>query len=131
MKSVGETLKYLANRFNVAVVVINQMTTKFVEENNLMKPLLCPALGKAWSDIVDKRIQLCRGGKSLTVRVKADDSLQKKQIVAEIRKAAVEQPNRFDSEEAKNRAAEFIILPGGIRSLPAKASAQTKTEQQL
>lgn len=56
IKSIAETLRFLTKRFNVCVICINQMTTKF--ENNVGQ--VVPCLGKTWTSFLDKRIILSR-----------------------------------------------------------------------
>jgi len=57
--SIAAKLKYISDRFNVGVVVLNQVTT--VLTNNSATGRVIPALGLAWSNCVNNRFMLSRG----------------------------------------------------------------------
>jgi RAD51-like protein 2 len=56
LQGIGKNLSIIASQFNIAVLVLNQVTTKF--ENN--KSTVIPALGESWSHVCQTRLFLTK-----------------------------------------------------------------------
>ncbi|KAI8912654.1 Rad51C protein [Gorgonomyces haynaldii] len=56
LHTLAQTLRHLASKYKIAIVLTNQMTTKFSKTN---ESLIVPALGESWGHACTNRIVLC------------------------------------------------------------------------
>eukprot|EP01125_Pyxidicula_operculata_P000937 TRINITY_DN1080_c4_g1_i1.p1 TRINITY_DN1080_c4_g1~~TRINITY_DN1080_c4_g1_i1.p1 ORF type:complete len:425 (+),score=99.67 TRINITY_DN1080_c4_g1_i1:156-1430(+) len=87
LQSMANQLNAIASQFQVAIVLINQVTTKFQND----RAVLVPALGETWSHAATNRVMLFWEG-----------SLRKARLI--------KSPNNED------RTVTYCIVPAGIRS---------------
>merc|ERR1712129_379979 len=93
----GQLFQYLCKKYNVAIVCMNQMTTKQSVKQDAYcdaKYVIVPGLGYVWTSIVNVRVQLM--------------------MIDDVRYAKLLKTCR---NKKKNQCAKFKISQGGIRNV--------------
>lgn len=103
----------LANQHNLAVVVINQMTTK-IGRNNTGTSVV-PALGESWAHATATRLLLSKEERFLTETSNDDDETENLSRRRELRTCSL-----IKSSHKPTGKASYRILEDGIRDVPGE-----------
>jgi RAD51-like protein 2 len=121
LSEMSQTLHALARKYNIAVVMINQMTTRFLRKNHSnsnnnnnntyetkddRQAVLVPALGESWSHASTNRIRLSHvDGNVRVATLMKSPSLAQGRAFYRITPAGVRGPRSSSSSSSKKRSA--------------------------
>ena len=109
----------LANQHNLAVVVINQMTTK-IGRNNTGTSVV-PALGESWAHATATRLLLSKDERFLTEHASSHNDDDETEYDANLRKRReVRTCSLIKSSHKPTGRASYRILEEGIRDVPGE-----------
>jgi len=126
----AQSLNAIAERFNVAIIATNHMTTKFLKGNlqgksfsimgSDVKTRIEPALGEVWSSACTRRIKL-------SFETNPNSGIRAGNRVATVEK----EPIRYrDCAKVQGTSAFFIISSEGIRGIPPPPRKQVVLQEQ-
>ncbi|KPI92248.1 DNA repair protein XRCC3 [Papilio xuthus] len=104
LREIAVMLLALAQKYNFAVICINQVTASFEGSLNVL-----PSLGLAWSNLVTYRLWLQKQSEDISNAIMLQKGIQSNNTVRELRVVF--------APDLPNASTEFIITSEGLRSI--------------
>lgn len=109
LRELALSLISLAQKYNFAVVCINQVTASFNDTDNVI-----PALGLAWSNLVNTRLWLQKTNQTIHISLPLQD---KETFESTEQSIMVRKLNVIFSPHLPNSSTKFIITSTGIQTV--------------